>query len=100
MIHFDRENKSNGVRSITWLRHARDRLAERGIDEAIVLEALKKPDQVIHSAGQKIIHKAYRDSQSQKEYLLRIFVDEYAGTQVIRTVYRTSKISKYWRKKK
>ena len=30
-------------------------------------------------------------------YLVRVFVDVAAGTETVVTVYRTSKIDKYWR---
>lgn len=85
------------MKQIKWWPHARERLVEREIDLKLVQAALKQPDQVILLGGRKIIHKRYHDSRRHKEYLLRVFIEEYAEEQVIRTVYRTSKISKYWR---
>lgn len=85
------------MKRIRWWPHARERLLERGIDEKLVQAALEQPDQIILLGRRKIIHKRYHDLRRHKEYLLRIFIEEHTEEQVIRTVYRTSKISKYWR---
>jgi hypothetical protein len=86
------------MKQIRWWPHARERLAERGIDTKLVQAALEQPDQVILSGRQKVIHKRYHHPhRHKKEYLLRIFVEEHSEGQIIRTVYRTSKITKYWR---
>ena len=86
------------MKQIRWWPHARERLIERGIDVKLVQAALEHPDQVVISTGgRKIIHKRYREGHSHKEYLLRIFAEEHQVEWIIRTVYRTSKISKYWR---
>ena len=88
------------MRRIIWYSHAKERLIERGITAQIVLAALQDPDQVIPKGKIKIIHKRYQDSLHRKEYLLRIFVEVVGVDWVIRTVYRTSKIAKYWEGKK
>ena len=85
------------MKSIRWWPHARERLVERGIDIKLVRSALEKPDQIITMGKQKIIHKLYQETSRHKEYLLRVFIEDFEEEQVIRTVYRTSKVSKYWR---
>ena len=85
------------MKSIRWWPHARERLVERGIDIKLVRSALEKPDQIITMGKQKIIHKLYQETSCHKEYLLRVFIEDFEEEQVIRTVYRTSKVSKYWR---
>jgi len=86
------------MKHVKWWLHARQRLIERGIDIKLVQAALSEPDQVIPTGRHKIIHKLYRDPHRRnKEYLLRIFVEEHAEFHIVRSVYRTSKISKYWR---
>ena len=89
------------MKSIKWHSHAKIRQIERNIDAHLIVKALQQPDQTIYLAGKKrIIQKRYHDSQSQEEYLLRIFVEEFSTLYLIRSVYRTSKIGKYWRTKK
>ena len=87
------------MKQIRWRPHARERLVERGIDIKLVQEALTRPDQIISRGRQKIIHKRYYDFHCRKEYLLRVFIEEHVEERMIRTVYRTSKIAKYWRDK-
>jgi len=85
------------MKEIRWWSHARVRLVERGIDVKLVQAALEQPDQTILTGRRKIVHKRYHNSRCHKEYLLRVFIEEDAQGQVIRSVYRTSKITKYWR---
>ena len=88
------------MKEIKWHSHARARLLERSIDLRLVHKALEHPDEVRGIGAQKIIHKRYVDSQSNKEYLLRIFLEDRHGEWTILSVYRTSKIGKYWREKR
>ena len=78
--------------------HARARLQERGIRERLVHETLRHPEQVVElGGGQKVYHRRHRDKKQQKEYLVRVFVEMRHATMRVRSVYRTSKIHKYWR---
>ncbi len=83
------------MRQIKWHSHAEQRLEERGIDIKLAQAALRNPDVIIPKGKMKIIHKRYYDSQRNKEYLLRIFVEVHNGDWIVRSVYRTSKIVKY-----
>ncbi|VAX35624.1 hypothetical protein MNBD_UNCLBAC01-1930 [hydrothermal vent metagenome] len=85
------------MKQIEWQVHARQRLVERGINIHLIRKALLAPDQVIFHRRQKIIHKRYYDMKREKEYLLRLFIEETSEKWIINSVYRTSKISKYWR---
>ena len=85
------------MRRMIWYSHAKQRLNERGLDAKLVLVALQDPDQVISKGKIKIIHKRYRETSQSKEYLLRIFVEVVGEDWVIRSAYRTSKVTKYWR---
>ena len=82
---------------IEWLSHARERLHERGLNEQLVDEAIRAPQQVCGRGPQKVFQKRYVDPVRQKEYLLRVFVEIRKGKVIVRSAYRTSKISKYWR---
>jgi hypothetical protein len=86
------------MKKIQWSLHARERLVEREIDKKLVETAIKESDQIITIGKQKIFHKRYYNANN-KEYLLRIFTEEHINKIYIRSVYRTSKINKYWRYK-
>lgn len=76
--------------------HAEEEIKRRRISSNLVESVLKNPQQVVDEYGNK---KAY---QSKIEfdgriYLLRVVVDDIVEPKNIVTVYRTSKIKKYWR---
>jgi hypothetical protein len=71
-------------------------MGRRAIPRELVEETLAAPQQIV-SAPENT--KAY---QSQVEfggtvYLLRVIVDEARNPATVITVYRTSRIRKYWR---
>ena len=71
----------------------------RDITETDVLSALNHPDQVHEGEKNRIIYqKKYFDRAKNKDYLLRIVVIKTGNTIDVITVYKTSKIDKYWRK--
>ncbi len=76
--------------------HAQEELQRRGIPLALLESVLEQPQQVVPEQGGK---KAY---QSQLDFggrlfLLRVIVAADVDPAVVVTVYRTSKIGKYWR---
>jgi len=76
--------------------HARFEMQRRGIDEEMVKQILSKPEQRFLIWGGREVYQS-RLNLAGKGYLVRVFVDKFRhGVEVI-TVYRTSKISKYWR---
>ena len=85
------------MKKIIWLPHARIRLLERGIREELVEKAVTDPDQVLIYSRNKIFHKIYVDHLRNKKYLLRVITEDLMAETVIISVYRTSKIKKYWR---
>ena len=81
---------------IRWLTHARQRLHERRIRESLVRTTLRDPEQVIEQGRYKIFQRRYTDPRRQKVYLLRVFVETLESSMIVRSVYRTSKVTKYW----
>lgn len=77
-------------------RHALEELERRGIPYQLVSEVLQNPQQIVPEMESK---KAYQSQVSMggKTYLLRVIVDDRIEPAVVVTVYRTSKIQKYWR---
>ena len=66
----------------------------RNIAEEIVLTALENPDQIIKEADTVVYQKVMEENSAK--FLMRIFVNENVNPHLIITVYKTSKISKYY----
>ena len=80
-------------------RHAHEELERRGIPLNLLERLLQEPQQVIHEAPGKKVYQSKIDFGGGKIYLLRAIVSEECDPPLVITVYRTSKISKYWREK-
>jgi hypothetical protein len=75
--------------------HASTELRRRGLDEAIVRQVLAAPQQRrIARDGRDVLRS--RLEIGGKQYLIRVFVDVDRSPAEVVTVYRTSKIAKYW----
>jgi hypothetical protein len=78
--------------------HARQEMARRQISEADVAQVLSAPEQSESvRAGRQIFQSRLEMGEPPKTYLLRVCVDIAGKPPEVVTVYRTSKISKYWR---
>jgi hypothetical protein len=78
--------------------HAAFEMKRRGIHEATVRAVLSAPEQQIDlRAGRVVVQSRMSDEKTGKKHLLRVFVDVDRAPAEVVTVYRTSKISKYWR---
>jgi len=78
--------------------HARAQAARRGIDEATLTRIAEQPEQVVEvRPGREVRQSRIQDPTEGKGYLVRVFVDIDAGQETVITVYKTSKIAKYWR---
>ena len=76
--------------------HAIIEMERRGIDQTIVRRVLAAPEQR-HTvrAGRHVLQS--RIAFDDKIYLVRVFVDVDRKPADVVTVYRTSKIAKYWK---
>ena len=74
--------------------HARDQMTLRGIEENVVLEILNDPAQCIEKNDFTIYQSII--IEGDKQYLIRVFVNQYKNPPLVITVYKTSKISKYY----
>ncbi len=78
--------------------HARDEMARREISEAEVAQVLAAPEQTeTIRDGRKVYQARLQSGEAPKTYLFRVFVDIDRLPPEVVTVYRTSKIAKYWR---
>lgn len=78
--------------------HAQMEMIRRQIDEAIVAQVLANPQQVeAVRIGRDVYQAKIEMGEPPKHYLVRVFVDVERYPAEVVTVYRTSKIEKYWR---
>ena len=74
--------------------HALKQMAERNISVDDVLKTVSNPlQQCEENEGQRIYQRIF--TFDNKQYLIRIFVNEEVIPKYIKTVYKTSKIKKY-----
>lgn len=87
--------------SITHYRltdHARFEMTRRGSDEAAIGQALAMPEQIgAVREGRSVYQRRVETGEPPQQYLLRIVVDVDRSPAEVVTVYRTSKVRKYWR---
>jgi hypothetical protein len=76
--------------------HAAFEIRRRGIEEGVLRQVLAAPEQR-HAVrpGRDVLQS--RIAFAGKTYLLRVFVDIDRDPAEVVTVYRTSRIGKYWR---
>jgi hypothetical protein len=86
-----------GHKQVEIIPLARKKMAQRGIPESWVREALATPEQVVEGhGGRQIAHK--RMTVAEKERPLRIvYIEETETSLVVVTAYLTSAIARYWR---
>ena len=79
-------------------RHAESEMSRRGIPLALVQAVMNRPEQrlVDESCKGRWIYQSRLLFDGGTIYLVRVVVDEDDEPPAIVTVYRTSKIEKYW----
>lgn len=71
-------------------KHALGQMELRGIAKDVVKKILAHPEQIRDEDGNKVYQSTVNN------YLIRIFVNEKKNPKLIITVYKTSKIRKYY----
>lgn len=84
------------MKPVRWSKHAKDEAERRGIPVRLVENVLASPEQVISGYGNTQVYQS-RKEIGNKIYLIRVVVAETRNERIIITVYRATKISKYWR---
>jgi hypothetical protein len=79
----------------TFSKHALEQMELRKIPKEIVLQILNKPEQITEEDGNKIYQSIVKQ-KGEANYLIRIFVNDKKNPKVVITVYKTSKIKKYY----
>jgi hypothetical protein len=82
-----------------YSRHAEEELRLRRIPQAVVDKVLRKPQQIVPERPPRRAYQSQVDMGGGKIMLIRAIVDDRVDPAVVVTVYRTSKIGKYWRQR-
>ncbi len=78
-------------------RHALEELQRRGIPPEVLTAVLDAPEQVIEERqGRQALQSRVRFANGRM-YLVRAIIATDVDPPVVTTVYRTTKIAKYWR---
>lgn len=77
--------------------HARDQMTRRQIAEVHVANVLATPEQTENVREGREVYQSRIESGDGELYLLRVFVDTDRAPPEVVTVYRTSRVAKYWR---
>jgi hypothetical protein len=72
-------------------------MARRKIPLDLLESVLEYPQQVVPERSGRKAYQSQVDFGAGKIFLLRAIVDDQVDPTIVVTVYRTSKISKYWR---
>ena len=84
---------------IALSKHAREQAARRGLSDGIVLAVARMPEQrLVIPSGREPRQSRVAMPTGGTSYLIRVVVDVGPGDETVVTVYRTSKIEKYWSK--
>ena len=78
-------------------KHAEQELLRRAIPRPLLDSVLEHPQQIVPGYGGRKVCQSQLDFGSGKVLLLRAIVDERVMPPVVVTIYRTSKIAKYWK---
>jgi hypothetical protein len=76
-------------------QHALEQMRLRGISKTLVESILKKPDQR-KEVDDLTVLQGIRTEETGEFFLVRVFINEKRDPNVIVTVYKTSKIQKYY----
>ena len=77
-------------------KHVQEEMARRGIPLAVIESVLAPPVQKVPEHGNVVCYQS-KVEINQKLYLVWVMVNETATPAKVVTVYRTSKINKYWK---
>ena len=82
---------------INYSNHAEEELVRRKISKKIIEQGVNEPEQILDFEDDIIIYQSIINFDNKKKYLVRAVVSENKDSKTLITVYKTSKIKKYWR---
>jgi hypothetical protein len=89
--------QSEAVMKFQFSRHAEWELARRQAPRALLESVLETPEQRLPQPDGKVVYQSRVAFEGGRMYLLRAVLSVERNPPVVVTVYRTSKIEKYWR---
>lgn len=75
--------------------HAIEQMKIRGVQKEIIFEVLENPDKIYFENEGQLIYQKVVLFDGLKQFLVRVFVNSDKTPNLVKTVYRTSKLSKY-----
>ena len=84
------------MNNIIFSDHARQEMLRRNITQVQIEDVVRNPEQIVSVNLERSIYQSKLEL-NQKEYLLRVVVDIRGESLTVVTIYKTSKIKKYWR---
>lgn len=84
--------------NIEFTKHALEELKNRGISLEIVEKILNNPVQILDSENNRKVYQDIIEFNDNKHYVVRVILEETKDNLKVITVYKSSKITKYWRK--
>lgn len=78
-------------------QHAATEMRRRAIALEVVMDVLRNPQQIVLGRVGRKVYQSRIVFDDGKTYLVRVIVADEQIPSVVITVYRTSKVGKYWR---
>jgi len=78
--------------------HARLEMVRRGIAEDLVMAILERPEQEVAEREGLVAYQSRLATEDGRVMLVRVIAEDRSTPRKVITVYRTSKIDKYWRR--
>lgn len=72
-------------------------MMRRSIPRDLLDQAIETPQEIVPGPGGRKVYQSQLDFGKGRIFLLRVIVDDRTEPPTVATVYRTSKIDKYWR---
>ena len=76
--------------------HAQREISRRELNEKLVISCIENPEQVVEGEYKRVIHQIKYQDTDKNQYILRTIIDVKSNPKKVITVYKTSKIQKYW----
>ena len=78
-------------------QHAQEQLVQREIPPDILDLVMESPEQVVLDKYGGTVHQSKFVADNSRTYLLRAFINDGVEPRIVKSIYVTSKITKYWR---
>ena len=80
-----------------YSKHAETELVLRKIPRAMAEEVLRQPQQIVTERAPRKAYQSKVDFGDGRMFLVRVIVDDTVEPAIVVTLYRTTKINKYWK---